>query len=529
MGDIPTSKAELRRCLGSKDWRKNHLYRIVNEAGQKVVYRQRAVQREFAGRRHGQDVILKSRQHGFSTECQVDMLDDALFTPNLQCGVIAHTKQDAQEIFQTKVRQPYLDLHPFLREIIPATKCDGGALRLANGSEIRVAVSFRSATTHRLHISEYGKICSKFPSRAEEIRTGTLPSVHPQEGGKITIESTAEGAAGHFYDLCTRAQSDTAQSQAEERPLNVLQFKFHFYAWHQDPKNSIDPLGIEISDELRRYFAELASKGIATSTEQQAWYAAKKDGAGGLGVAMKREHPSHPEEAFEQSVEGAVFGTELEKARSEGRIGFYPHIDNLPVYTFWDLGYRNATCVGFVQFVREQVRVIDFYSESGRGASYHAAQVNDKAYNYAEHYMPHDIMQHEKGTGIVLKDTYQALLRAPIHSVQRPPLKRDSIEALSDMFGSVCIHQATCADLVKAMACYRYVWDEDACVYSKEPLHDWASDPADMLQTMAMQFREGIIGGERLGLPLPLLPKHVRQADPYAKWQRGGGRAKRRA
>jgi len=504
---VSKTKAELRKCLTNKTWRKNNLYTIVDESGRKVPYRQRKVQKKFSLNRWSCDVILKSRQHGFTSECCIDILDDCLWMPNLQCGIIAHTKLDAQAIFDTKIRTPYEELPDLVKALCPYTSMTTQSVKFANGSEIRVAVSFRSATTHRLHISEYGKICAKYPQRAEEIKTGTLPSVHPQLGGRVTIESTAEGAAGHFYELCTQAQADTVQAEKEGRQLNPLQYKFHFYAWQQDPKNATDPIGVVISDELLGYFEDLASKGILLTGEQKAWYAVKKDGAGGLGKAMKREHPSTVDEAFEAAIEGAVFGQEVEEARADGRIGFYPWVKNAKVHTFWDLGYRNATVVGFVQFIKEQVRVIDYYAQSGRGAAYHAGQVNAKPYNYCEHHMPHDIMCHEKGSGIVLKDTYQALFKAAIRVVERPKLKRDSIEALGDVFNSLCFHAKTCAtgkneqNLIKSLAWYRYAWDEDASVWSKEPVGDWAADPSDMMQTLAMQYRYGLIDGERIGYP----------------------------
>jgi hypothetical protein len=275
---------------------------------------------------------------------------------------------------------------------------------------------------------------------------------------------------------------------------------------------------------LLDYFATLAEKGIETSLEQQAWYAANKDGPGGLGRLMKREHPSTVDEAFEQSVQGAVFGEEMEDCRTEGRIGLYPWVKNIPVHTFWDLGYRNSTCIGYVQFIQREVRVIDYSAVRGRGAPYHADQVNSKPYNYGQHYMPHDVMCHEKGTGIVLKDTYRSLLKEPIKTVPRPKLKRDSIEALCAMFGAITFNARTCNvgdkedNLVKAMCFYRYQWDEDANIYSKEPLGDWAADPADMLQTLAMQFREGTIDGKRLGLPRSLQQGRAKANSPYADW-----------
>lgn len=506
---VPRTKAELHKCLEDKAWRKNNLYTIVDESGKKVPYRQRVVQEEFNRRRTYCDVILKSRQHGFTSECCIDMLDDCIFTPDLKCGVIAHTKLDAQAIFSTKIRTPYEELPALVKELCPVVSMTTQSVVFANGSEIRVAVSFRSATTHRLHISEYGKICAKYPVRAEEIRTGSIPSVHPQMGGKITIESTAEGASGDFYELCTQAQSDTVQADKEDRALNRLQYRFHFYAWHQDPKNRIDPLGITVSDVLLEYFDSLRDKDIILDQEQQAWYAVTKDGAAGLGRKMKREHPSTVDEAFEAAIQGAVFGADIEDARSDGRIGTYPWIKNAPVYTFWDLGYRNSTVVGFFQFPQDQVRIIDYYCQRGRGATYHAAQVNAKRYDYGAHYMPHDVMQHEKGSGIVLKDTYQALFTTPIYRVKRPPLKEDSINALADMFNEIHFNAKTCAvgkqeqSLIKSLAWYRYAWDEDHAIWSKVPIGDWAADPADMMQTMAMQYRYGKIGGKVLGYKPP--------------------------
>lgn len=522
------SEVQLRRNMNDNSWRMNHLYTIVDESATKVPFRQRPAILPFANDPHPLKLILKSRQHGFTSETDIEMLNDCIFTPDLQCGIIAHTLIDAQEIFATKVQLPYNELPAFVRNGNKALHNKSGMLKLANGSSIRVGVSFRSATTHRLHISELGKICAKFPKRAEEIKTGTLPSVHSQLGGKAVVEGTAEGAAGDFYDMCVHAQADTKNAEKEGRELSPLQWKFFFAAWFQDPKNSIDPLGITISDELKRYFIELAEKDIVDATTgQQAWYAATRDGAGGLGRLMKREHPSTVDEAFESSVEGAVFGEEMEAARAAGNIGFYPWVKNVPVHTFWDLGYRNSTCVVFVQFIRGEIRIIDYYCCRGRGAPYHAAQIEGrKNYVYAEHHMPHDVMDHEKGTGIVLKDTYQSLLKAKIRTVKCPKLKEDSIEALRDMFGSIRFNAKPCSvvvdkepeqNLIKAMSFYRYYWDEDNCVFSKDPQGDWAADPSDAMQTLAMEYRCGYIGGQRLGSPVPVA-RNIKQSDPYKGW-----------
>jgi hypothetical protein len=68
----PKTKRQVHDCLKDKHWRMNNLWTIVDESGVKRPYRRRAVQSTYARSRHGMDVILKSRQHGFSTETDLD-------------------------------------------------------------------------------------------------------------------------------------------------------------------------------------------------------------------------------------------------------------------------------------------------------------------------------------------------------------------------------------------------------------------------------------------------------------------------
>lgn len=50
-------------------------------------------------------------------------------------------------------------------------------MSFSNGSTISVRTSFRSGTIQFLHISEFGKICAKYPDRAKEIVTGAIEAV----------------------------------------------------------------------------------------------------------------------------------------------------------------------------------------------------------------------------------------------------------------------------------------------------------------------------------------------------------------
>ena len=97
----------------------------------------------------------------------------------------------------------------------------------------------RSGTLQYLHISEYGQLCSRFPEKAREIRTGALNTVQARQ--VVFIESTAEGKEGHFYDLCEQGQA----KQRMGTPLTPLDFKFFFFPWYKAALSElIESLGI---------------------------------------------------------------------------------------------------------------------------------------------------------------------------------------------------------------------------------------------------------------------------------------------
>ncbi|HLT41927.1 MAG TPA: hypothetical protein VKZ95_04415 [Sphingobacteriaceae bacterium] len=117
----------------------------------------------------------------------------------------------------------------------PASRDNANELRFANGSVYRVSTSLRSGTIQLLHISEFGKICREYPNKAQEIIAGALNTV--QAGQFITIESTAEGREGHFYNMVKKAQD--AQDRGD--PLGLLDFKLFFFPWWKHPEYRLSP------------------------------------------------------------------------------------------------------------------------------------------------------------------------------------------------------------------------------------------------------------------------------------------------
>lgn len=135
-----------------------------------------------------------------------------------------------------------------------------------------------------------------------------------------------------------------------------------------------------------------AKHGIVVNERQKAWYYAKEKT---LGDDMKREYPTIPAEAFQQSVEGAYYAKQFRWLYTNKRIGQIPDNSHLPVNTFWDIGVGDSTAIWFVREVGEEFHVIDYYENSGEGLRHYMKVLKDRGYEYGEHWGPHDIENRE--------------------------------------------------------------------------------------------------------------------------------------
>jgi hypothetical protein len=440
-------------------------YKIKGKDGKVVPFRMNADQSRFLDDRHGMDVVLKARQKGFTTIIQLDMLDDCLFVPNTAAGVIAHNLNDAKAFFADKIKFAYDALPGAFREVVSAEQDAADSMKFSNGSSIRVGTSLRSGTLQRLHVSEYGKLCAKFPEKAREVRTGAFNTV--QMGQSITVESTAEGQAGDFFDMCRLAQ---AKEQTGEE-LTALDFKFHFAPWWSSPEYTLEA-NVVITKEMTAYFDKLESKGIVLTAGQKAWYVKKAEQQ---GEDVKREYPSTPEESFEVAIEGAYFATQMTTMRKQGRICRIPVLDK-PVYTTWDLGMNDSMAIVFWQDVGMERRAVDYYENNGEGFGHYARILTERGYNYERHYMPHDAeVRLLNKDATTRKQEAEATGIRPIEVLKRIATEQDGIEASRNFMPNVYIDEQRCAQLVKCLDSYRKEWDEKRGAFKDHPLHDWSS------------------------------------------------------
>lgn len=491
---------DLIEALNLKWFRLNALYKIKDKQGKVRRFRPNRAQRQRYLDGHVRDIILKARQLGFTTFEMIDALDDCLFRDNFAAGCICHKLDDATDIFRNKISFAYQNIEGAWRSIfkmlgirIPrpiSDKSGSGAYVFDNGSSIKVSTSYRGGTLQRLHVSEFGKICRKHPDKAKEIVTGAFEAVGL--GNQVTLESTAEGREGYFFDYCQAAQ----HLQELGRDPTVMDFQFHFFPWHEEPAYRLDPDGVTVPQWLREYFEELEHKhGIQTDAAQQAWYAKKAEV---LHDDMKREYPSTPDEAFEQSIEGSYYASQMRFLRKNGRLTREVQVNpSLPVFTAWDLGMHDTMAIWFAQIVGREIHLVDYLEGEGEGIEYYADELNKKGYRYGGHFGPHDLAVRELGTGKSRADVAKQF-GISFEIVPRISNHAEGVQAVRNFLPACWIDEDACDNGVTCLDNYRKEWDDKRGVYKDTPRHDWASHGAKALETLA---RSSIF--QQTGAPAP--------------------------
>ncbi|WIF22006.1 terminase large subunit [Shewanella phage vB_SbaS_Y11] len=403
LNPLPTDAKELARCLADPYWRlfSGCLYKIMikgdgedSESQDSFVipFVPNEAQRKFVDRLWHRNIILKARQLGFTTLIAIMWLDHALFNADQRCGIIAQDKNASEVIFRDKVKFAYDNLPAEIRDRFPLARDSASELLFAhNNSSIRVATSMRSGTIHRLHISEFGKICAKFPDKAKEVMTGSIPAVPTT--GVLVIESTSEGREGDFFNLTQTAQKHFFS----RKKLSVKDYRLHFYAWWQEARYRIDSRSIVITNEEHEYFDKVEAivqrdMGVSMrlDADQRAWYVATKNADfQGAEDRMWQEYPSFTDEPFQVSTDGNYYAKDMMALRKRGGVTQVPELD-MPVDTFWDIGNSDGCAIWFMQHSNGQDRFINYYEAHNETLKHYVAELRAMGYVFGTHYLPHD-------------------------------------------------------------------------------------------------------------------------------------------
>jgi phage terminase large subunit len=215
-----------------------------------------------------------------------------------------------------------------------------------------------------------------------------------------------------------------------------------------------------------------------------------------LASAAKMMTPEQYEQEYECSFEaailGAYWGKEMAQAEREGRIARVDVNPDLPVYTAWDIGRRDATAIWFFQILFGGLHVVDYYEATGVGAPHYAQVVHERraagGWKLGPCLMPHDAKVVEWGTDRSRVETLQSMgLKCelvPDHGLM------DGINAARLTIPQVRFDRERCKMGIECLKQYRSDYDEERKVFKPTPRHDWASHGADAWRYLSIGWRK---------------------------------------
>ena len=192
--------------------------------------------------------------------------------------------------------------------------------------------------------------------------------------------------------------------------------------------------------------------------------------------------------SFEAAIQGAYYAQEMKTAKTEERITSVPYDPSASVIVSYDLGIGDSTALWFAQFIGQEIHLIDYYENSGVGLDHYAKILNEKAYNYEAHILPHDVRVKELGTG---KSRLETLENLGIYNIEIAPRLSvdDGIQATRSMLNRCWFDAEKCERGIEALLQYRREFDERLKSWRSRPLHDWTSHGADSFRYLAVGYR----------------------------------------
>jgi phage terminase large subunit len=190
-----------------------------------------------------------------------------------------------------------------------------------------------------------------------------------------------------------------------------------------------------------------------------------------------------------QTVDGAIFASEMQQAEKDGRITRVAYDATKPVHAVFDLGWSDSTAIWFLQFVGMETRLIRYIEDSQKTISYYLATMQTFGYVYDIIWLPHDA---ENKTLAAAGRSINDIVRAAGYKTNilpRVPVA-DSINAARTIFPSCYFDREHAADGITCLRHYRYEVDPDTGQFSRTPLHDHYSHGADAFRYIALMIKE---------------------------------------
>lgn len=193
-----------------------------------------------------------------------------------------------------------------------------------------------------------------------------------------------------------------------------------------------------------------------------------------------------------RSLDGAIYAKELSAAITEGRIDPTIRYDKSKGVTVsFDLGRSDMCALWFMQQIGMEHHAIDFYGNTGFGIDHYIEEIQRRKYLIKRIVLPHDAQNHHQAASKTIERQVRDVYPGEIVKIAPKVSIVNGINAVRQLFSRLYFAEGATADGVLGLQHYQYGVNPETHVRTKEPLHNWASNPADALRYYAVEIKEG--------------------------------------
>lgn len=181
-----------------------------------------------------------------------------------------------------------------------------------------------------------------------------------------------------------------------------------------------------------------------------------------------------------QSSTASYYGHIMGVKDKDGSIGQHPYNKAYPVYTAWDLGKADAMVVGFFQMIKGTPRLIDVIEVTGSNIKAMGAEILNKPYVYAWHFLPHDGSVSSLNDGVSRIETLRQMAITNVSLLKREGVGV-GIGYVEDWLPKLLINKPTTGEFSTQIRKYKKKFNPTTGDYIGAE-HDSKSHAADMLR-----------------------------------------------
>jgi phage terminase large subunit len=287
------------------------------------------------------------------------------------------------------------------------------------------------------------------------------------------------------------AQTATGLSLNLLRPTIRAPGSELWFSWN--PRRRTDPVDVM----LRGPDLPTGAQVVRANWRDNPWFTAELEQERQDCLRTQPEQYDHIwDGGYVSMIEGAYFAASLQKAKDEGRIGFFPADPLMTIRLICDIGGTGARADAFsiwaVQFIGRELRFVNYYEAVGQPLDAHLAWCRSQGYtpDRAQFWLPHDGETQDR----VYDVSYQSALKQAGYSVTVVPNQgkgaaKARIERARVLFPQIRFNDVPTEAGRAALGWYHEKKDQERGI-GLGPEHDWSSHGADAFGLACVTWEE---------------------------------------